>query len=216
MFLNCTGIEYLINNDTFRCSRCLREAKSSSVPAGRRLLRRPARTRCRRGARCAGSRPAARGRGRGCRARVGQLGQVVPGRCWMVTDPFGESTSLMCEFSYPGGADRHALMVLRDLAWHGAVSSLSAVYLDDSDAGETAAIARWARRRAPTSGRFPRQRRPERCGPESMLSCGTARRHGRIGSPGFPEFMRAGRPGEAAARPGRAAGKSGPADQGGR
>jgi hypothetical protein len=79
-------------------------------------------------------------------AWAGELGQVVPGRCWMVTDPFGESTSLMCEFSYRGGADRHALMVLRDLAWHGAVSSLSAVYLDDSDAGETAAIARWARR----------------------------------------------------------------------
>jgi hypothetical protein len=75
-------------------------------------------------------------------AWAGELGQVVPGRCWMVTDPFGESTSLMCEFSYPGGADRHALMVLRDLAWHCTVSSLSAVYLDDSDAGETAAIAR--------------------------------------------------------------------------
>lgn len=79
------------------------------------------------------------------RAWAGELGQVVPGRCWMVTDPFGESTSLMCEFSYPGGTQRHALMVLRDLAWHGAVSSLSAVYLDDSDAGETTAIARWAR-----------------------------------------------------------------------
>ncbi len=79
-------------------------------------------------------------------AWAGELGQVVPGRCWMVTDPFGESTSLMCEFCYPGGADRHALLVLRDLAWHGAVSSLNAVFLDDSDAGETAAIARWAGR----------------------------------------------------------------------
>ena len=79
-------------------------------------------------------------------AWAGELGQVVPGRCWMVADPFGESTSLMCEFCYPGGTDRHALMVLRDLAWHGAASSLSVVYLDDSDAGETAAIARWARR----------------------------------------------------------------------
>ncbi|MGH3194366.1 MAG: hypothetical protein ACRDNT_00210, partial [Streptosporangiaceae bacterium] len=79
-------------------------------------------------------------------AWAGELGQVVPGKCWMVTEPFGESTSLLCEFSYPGGTDRHALMVLRDLAWHGAASSLSAVYLDDSDAGETATTARWARR----------------------------------------------------------------------
>lgn len=57
----------------------------------------------------------------------------------------------MCEFSHPGRADRHTLMVLRDLAWHGAVSSLSAVYLDDSDAGGTAAIARWLAGWAPTS-----------------------------------------------------------------
>jgi hypothetical protein len=79
-------------------------------------------------------------------AWAGELGQVVPGRCWMVTDPFGESTSLMCEFSYPGGADRHALIALRDLAWHGAVTVVSAMNLDDSDAGETAAMARWAHR----------------------------------------------------------------------
>jgi hypothetical protein len=79
-------------------------------------------------------------------AWAGELGQEVPGRCWMVTDPFGESTSLMCEFRYPGGTDRHALMVLLDLAWHGAVSALSTAYLDDSDAGETADIAGVARR----------------------------------------------------------------------
>ena len=74
-------------------------------------------------------------------AWAGELGQVVPGRCWMVTDSFGESTSLMCEFCYPGGTDRHALMVLRDLAWHGAASSLSVVYSSSPSSRTTSATS---------------------------------------------------------------------------
>jgi hypothetical protein len=101
----------------------------------------------------------------------------------MVTDSFGESTSLMCEFCYRGGADRHALMVLRDLAWHGAASSLSAVYLDDSDAGETAAAARWAGRLGADLREIPPAEAAGalRAGVDAFLRHG--RRRGRIGSP---------------------------------
>jgi hypothetical protein len=47
----------------------------------------------------------------------------------VATDPYGESTSLLCEFSYPAGTDRHAILARVDPIWHGAVSSLAAVDL---------------------------------------------------------------------------------------
>ena len=62
-------------------------------------------------------------------AWAAELGQAVPGKCWAATDPYGESTSLLCEFSYPAGTDRHAILARVDPIWHGAVSSLAAVDL---------------------------------------------------------------------------------------
>ncbi len=62
-------------------------------------------------------------------AWAAELGQAVPGKCWTATDPYGESTSLLCEFSYPAGKDRHAILARVDPIWHGAVSSLAAVDL---------------------------------------------------------------------------------------
>ncbi len=67
--------------------------------------------------------------GRAAPAWAAELGQAVPGKCWTATDPYGESTSLLCEFSYPAGTDRHAILARVDPIWHGAVSSLAAVDL---------------------------------------------------------------------------------------
>ncbi|MGH3189730.1 MAG: hypothetical protein ACRDOL_21200 [Streptosporangiaceae bacterium] len=38
--------------------------------------------------------------GRTAPAWAAELGQAIPGKCWVTTDPFRESTVLLCEFSY--------------------------------------------------------------------------------------------------------------------
>lgn len=43
----------------------------------------------------------------------GDLRQVL-----VTTDPFGESTVLLCEFSYPARGNRHAVIARLDPLWH--------------------------------------------------------------------------------------------------
>ena len=83
--------------------------------------------------------------GRTAPAWAAELGQAIPGKCWVATDPFRESTMLLCEFSYPTKGNRHAVLVRLDPLWHGAVSSLAAPFLDEEgslDAGSAAGLAR--------------------------------------------------------------------------
>jgi hypothetical protein len=57
---------------------------------------------------------------------IAGLGQVTAGRCFAVQGEFGEDTALICEFSYPGGAQPHCVFAVIDAAWHGAVTTLTA------------------------------------------------------------------------------------------
>ena len=52
--------------------------------------------------------------GRTAPAWAAELGQAIPGRCWVTTDPFRESTVLLCEFSYPARGNRHAVIARLD------------------------------------------------------------------------------------------------------
>src|SRR6266704_6376343 len=72
-------------------------------------------------------------------------GQAIPGKCWVTTDPFRESTVLLCEFSYPTRGNRHAVIARLDPVWHDAVSSLAAPFLEEEgslDAGSAMGLAR--------------------------------------------------------------------------
>lgn len=83
--------------------------------------------------------------GRTAPAWAAELGQAIPGKCWVTTDPFRESTMLLCEFSYPTKGNRHAVLARLDPLWHGAVSSLAAPFLEEEgslDAGSAMGLAR--------------------------------------------------------------------------
>lgn len=84
-------------------------------------------------------------RGRGAPAWAAELGQAIPGKCWAATDPYRESTVLLCEFSYPARGNRHAVLARLDPVWHDAVSSLAALFLEEEgslDAGSATGLAR--------------------------------------------------------------------------
>lgn len=57
---------------------------------------------------------------------VAGLGQATAVRCFTAQGEFGEDTALLCEFSYPGGAQPHHVFAVIDAAWHGAVTTLIA------------------------------------------------------------------------------------------
>jgi hypothetical protein len=83
--------------------------------------------------------------GRTAPAWAAELGQAIPGKCWVTTDPFRESTVLLCEFRYPARGNRHAVLARLDLVWHDAVSSLVALFLEEEgslDAGSAMGLAR--------------------------------------------------------------------------
>jgi hypothetical protein len=83
--------------------------------------------------------------GRTAPAWAAELGQAIPGKCWVTTDPFRESTVLLCEFSYPTRGNRHAVIARLDPVWHDAVSSLAAPFLEEEgslDAGSAVGLAR--------------------------------------------------------------------------
>src|SRR5271166_154292 len=83
--------------------------------------------------------------GRTAPAWAAELGQAIPGKCWAATDPFRESTVLLCEFSYPARGNRHAVIARLDPVWHDAVSSLAAPFLEEEgslDAGSAVGLAR--------------------------------------------------------------------------
>jgi len=83
--------------------------------------------------------------GRTAPAWAAELGQAIPGKCWAATDPFRESTVLLCEFSYPARGNRHAVLARLDPVWHDAVSSLAALFLEEEgslDAGSATGLAR--------------------------------------------------------------------------
>src|SRR5271169_6275781 len=83
--------------------------------------------------------------GRTAPAWAAELGQAIPGKCWVTTDPFRESTVLLCEFSYPTRGNRHAVIARLDPVWHDAVSSLAAPFLEEEgslDAGSAMGLAR--------------------------------------------------------------------------
>ena len=83
--------------------------------------------------------------GRTAPAWAAELGQAIPGKCWVATDPFRESTVLLCEFSYPARGNRHAVIARLDPVWHDAVSSLAAPFLEEEgslDAGSAMGLAR--------------------------------------------------------------------------
>ena len=52
--------------------------------------------------------------GRTAPAWAAELGQAIPGKCWVTTDPFRESTVLLCEFRYPARGNRHAVIARLD------------------------------------------------------------------------------------------------------
>jgi hypothetical protein len=52
------------------------------------------------------------------------LGNVVPGKCLLATEPFGEQQVLSCEFSYADGTQPHSVWAVFDTAWHGAATTL--------------------------------------------------------------------------------------------
>jgi len=83
--------------------------------------------------------------GRTAPAWAAELGQAIPGKCWAATDPFRESTVLLCEFSYPARGNRHAVIARFDPVWHDALSSLAAPFLEEKgslDAGSAMGLAR--------------------------------------------------------------------------
>ena len=83
--------------------------------------------------------------GRTAPAWAAELGQAIPGKCWVATDPFRESTVLLCEFSYPARGNRHAVIARLDPVRHDAVSSLAAPFLEEEgslDAGSAVGLAR--------------------------------------------------------------------------
>src|ERR1017187_357940 len=83
--------------------------------------------------------------GRTAPAWAAELGQAIPGKCWVTTDPFRECTVLLCEFSYPNRGNRHAVIARLDPVWHDAVSSLAAPFLEEEgslDAGSALGLAR--------------------------------------------------------------------------
>jgi hypothetical protein len=83
--------------------------------------------------------------GRTAPAWAAELGRAIPGRCWVTTDSFRESTVLLCEFSYPTRGNRHAVLARLDPVWHDAVSSLAAPFLEEEgslDAGSAMGLAR--------------------------------------------------------------------------
>jgi hypothetical protein len=55
------------------------------------------------------------------------------GPCFVASDEFGETRVVLCEFSYPDGANPHAVFAVIDEAWHGAISALT---LDDGPIGK--------------------------------------------------------------------------------
>ncbi len=83
--------------------------------------------------------------GRTAPAWAAELGQAIPGKCWVTTDPFRESTVLLCEFSYPTRGNRHSVITRLDPVWHDAVSSLAAPFLEEEsslDTGSAMGLAR--------------------------------------------------------------------------
>ena len=60
-------------------------------------------------------------------AWVTQLGQVTPGTCVVLADPYGETQTLLCEFAYVGGARTHGVLATLDAAWHGGLTALEIV-----------------------------------------------------------------------------------------
>lgn len=64
-------------------------------------------------------------------AWAAELGQAIPGACWLATDEYGESVTCTAEFSYPTPGDRHSLVVRVDPLWHGAITSMGAPYMTE-------------------------------------------------------------------------------------
>jgi hypothetical protein len=60
-------------------------------------------------------------------AWVSQLGQVTPGACVVLADPYGETQTLLCEFAYAGGTRAHGVLATLDAAWHGGLTALNVV-----------------------------------------------------------------------------------------
>jgi hypothetical protein len=56
---------------------------------------------------------------------VAGLGQVSEGPCYVATDEFGETRTVLCEFSYSGEAKPHGVLGVLDEAWFGAVGTLA-------------------------------------------------------------------------------------------
>lgn len=55
---------------------------------------------------------------------VPDLGNVVPGKCLLAAEPFGERQVLSCKFTYADGARPHSVWAVFDTAWHGAATTL--------------------------------------------------------------------------------------------
>lgn len=55
---------------------------------------------------------------------VADLGNVVPGKCLLATEPFGEQQVLFCEFAYADGTRPHSIRAVFDAAWHGASTTV--------------------------------------------------------------------------------------------
>lgn len=63
----------------------------------------------------------------GSPAWTGQLGQVTPGTCVVLADPYDETQTLLCEFAYADGARAHGVWAALDATWHGSVVALTIV-----------------------------------------------------------------------------------------
>jgi hypothetical protein len=63
----------------------------------------------------------------GAQAWTEQLGQVTAGACTALTDPYGETQTLLCEFAYAGGTRAHGVLATLDATWHGSVIALTIV-----------------------------------------------------------------------------------------
>ena len=121
--------------------------------------------------------------GRTAPAWAAELGQAIPGKCWAATDPFRESTVLLCEFRYPARGNRHAVLARLDPVWHDAVSSLAAPFLDEEGSLDAGSATGLARRLGADLREVPRLRPPGCCGRGSTRSRSTARHRGQSATP---------------------------------
>jgi hypothetical protein len=74
---------------------------------------------------------------------VEDIGNVTPGTCTLLTDAYGETRTLLCEFTYADGARPHGVFAVIDATWHGAITRL---IMDDTPAKTRRSLAKQARR----------------------------------------------------------------------